>query len=290
MWEEHCHNDENLTIPSSLGAVTPLLPLPSGGRLLATSAQDTRDVLSEVRVPLPGVGFEEGDGGTWLPVPARAADAVHIGLHVEGKVKVHHVTDAIDVQTTAEDVRPDENTNPAVAEGLERVLALLLLHAPVHHPAPIQLELLHEEIPELCTRITLAHEDQHLAGDGAPLAESFVEVRQQQWHLPCHAAVVVRRWKHLNDLADRRRRQGDARAPRQLARRHARRDVRKPRVGPTAEAPGLVLHLRAPRRGEEEHLRLALDLVEDARHRALEVLFEHLIGLVEDDEGQHPEG
>ena len=75
--------------------------------------------------------LDEGDGYALASRPARAPDAMHIGIGVRRHVVVHDVADVLDVEAARGDVRRNEHVQGAIAEAAHDPVAGLLGEAAV---------------------------------------------------------------------------------------------------------------------------------------------------------------
>ena len=62
---------------------------------------------------------DQGDGMAGAPGPARAPDAMHIIVGLEGNIEVEDVTDRGNVEAARGDIARYQKPNLAVAEGIE---------------------------------------------------------------------------------------------------------------------------------------------------------------------------
>jgi hypothetical protein len=72
------------------------------------------------------VGCEERDSDALATGAAGAADTVHVGLAVLGRIEVDHVRDPVYVDSTCCDVCRDQGVDRARPKAGERLLALAL--------------------------------------------------------------------------------------------------------------------------------------------------------------------
>ena len=76
----------------------------------------------------PIIPVDEVDGQTKMAIPARATDAMEVGLGVFGEVKVDNDVDSLDIDTAGEQVGADKVPADAVPEVVEDTVASLLCH------------------------------------------------------------------------------------------------------------------------------------------------------------------
>ena len=76
---------------------------------------------------------EEEDGVAVAAGPAGAADAVDVGLAVEGDVVVDHQADAFHIEAPGGHVGGHQYIHPAIAQALDRALPQVLRHIAIEH-------------------------------------------------------------------------------------------------------------------------------------------------------------
>ena len=78
-------------------------------------------------------GGEEEDGVAGAASPARAADAMHVGLAIEGDVVVDDKIDPLHVQAAGGDIGGHQHIDPAIPQPLNRAFPLSLGDIAVEH-------------------------------------------------------------------------------------------------------------------------------------------------------------
>lgn len=101
------------TAPSSSLVGSPRAVAEALWDILLGPVHDLDELAGEAAVLL---GDEEGDGGSRLSGTPSTADAVDVGVHVVGEVKVHDHPDVVDVEAAGGDVRGAEEGGVAVLE------------------------------------------------------------------------------------------------------------------------------------------------------------------------------
>mmetsp|Transcript_23371 Transcript_23371/g.64736 ORF Transcript_23371/g.64736 Transcript_23371/m.64736 type:complete len:325 (-) Transcript_23371:899-1873(-) len=202
---------------------------------------------------------EESDRGAVGTRAARAAYAVHVGLHVPGHVEVDHVRNAPDVQAARTDVGGEEQ--PALPPGK---LAQVALALPLRL-VPVQSGHLEALLPEgLCVLVDSAfgvHEGDQLG--------ALREVGNDPPQL--HLLLVV---ANLEELLGNRPVRGQVLCLADI-------DVN---MVLSQVAPCNALHGFRPRRREEQRLPVSPGLCDNLRNLRLETHVEHPVCLVENQE------
>ena len=260
LFEQRLHFDE-LRVEGLGGRLAHLLPQPLAAgpdHLHGRGRVATLELLLDVtldrsdQTALRGQG--QRDGHALAPGSAGAADAVHVGVRVVGRVEVDHVGDVVDVQPTSRYVGGDQDLGATLSEAPQHLLSGCLAQVAVQgaHGVPQAVEAL-GEVPAVGAG---AQKDQRRA--------DLLDLQQPVEHL--HLVGLSQHDELLIHVGQRE--------PTRLA-----ADVhRLAGVGPGHVAGGR-------RHGGREHRRLvrpiAGQLAEDLLDVVDEAHLEHLVGFIE---------